>query len=775
MSDDISREIDGFLDNKNSEESARPRRRRAAVKAKPESEPELDLDAEDEVVSAVEADEPADEEEEKEKEVALPRELPRPSENQKTLSSVLSKYGIGENPQFYLQLHRTLPKYFPGGMQAHGYIDEYRQPITEEYISSEYGGGTYSVKVYGPNPKGPSGNTIYASVTVEVAGPPNADRLARSVRAKLDQAATPAIGPSVVGPPMASAENPSLAAAAMKMASELSEREREERHRVEDRQASGLEAAKAMYAPIVESEKRRTEDVLKSEREKSAMERSHLEERLRESRAEMQSLQAKVDSLMNNGQSVSSELERILPLIKGDGGAAAAAAAETSARSSEKITESILGRHQIEIESIHKQHQSMLDSMRGAHSSELSSMRDAHAREIEAERSAGRMREQRHEETLKAEREERRRDQELYRKTADDRDERWKERMEDQSQNLRTTWESRVETQKTNYESQLAWMRSETEQLQSRVRELQTAVGSQGDVVSQLGKLRDLRTGVKDALGIDDSPAPAPSGGLGLSGGSTPEWFETLMEHVGPIAQGLLLGPSGPQQQQQQAPQNQQQPQYQEGQQVQTPQGLMIVVRTPNGLAFVKKEEFDAFQAQQQGQQRQGTSRTPSGQRQRGILGPQRQKKPSDGIPVPNMAEGLPPIPVWGEPVQPPMPTDQPPQQRTQPAPQPIPVPAPQRQQPQKGGTVDPKMRQMIANEIARLVHNSVENADEPAEFVQSLLSKGFPDALVQGIAAQSDDQILADIRQVQPNSAGATPMGQRFVREAMAILRSSV
>jgi hypothetical protein len=767
MSDaDLTEEVDRFVGGLGADDettNAKQRRKAArdaakAVKALPAPQPEYP---------------PEREEEEEDSASMLPRELPRPAETQRSLGSLLSKYQIGEIADFKIQLHRILPKFFPGGIQAHGYVEEFVHPITEEYIASEYGGGTYEIRVLGPDPKNPpSGICRFDSIRVEMSGAPNPSRLARSVQAKLDASsgvATPVPMPQQM---MVQQENPGLATQALKMAGDMAEREREERRRAEDKQTAIAEASRAMHEPLVEAERRRADDVLKVERERAASERAGLEERLRDSRDELRRLETKVEA-MNNAPhvSLSEELGKLIPMIKGDGEAAAA-----GQRAAESITKNILDRHQTEVEALHKQHQTMLESLRASHVSEVASMREAGRREVDTEREAGRLREQRHEETLKVEREERRRDMELYKRTADERDQQWRDRMEQQELNLKTTWESRVETQKTAYESQLTWQRSEYEQLQARLRNFEAQAVDRGDLVKQLTSMGDLRSAAKNALGIEDPPPPAAagSGGIGLSGDGSQSWQEvisTAIENLPAIWNTLNNQGGGPQQgaqQQGQPVQQPQQPPPQPGQIIQTAQGTMVVVKTANGqLALTPKDQFDAYQAQQHASRQVGPGVKP-----RGILGqPRQQQRPSDGIPVPNMAEGLPLKPrQWGEAVQPP-PPDQ--------AQAAVPAQPQQRRgrttsKPQQG-VADDKMKTLIAKEVAKLVHQSVESGDEPEDFVQKVIKGGYPDVIVKTIAGMSDEEVIAGIKQAEPNSAGATPAGQRFVHEALAALRAAV
>lgn len=780
--------VDQFVGDLAPSDEAKPkkRKRKAAepVEASPPALPPPTVEPDD---IDGESGEPALDDDD---EALLPRELPRPKESVRTLGTLQTKYQIGTSQEFMLQLHRVLPKWFPGGIQAQGYITEYRQPVTEEYIAEEYGGGTYKAMVMGPDPKsGPNSMRPYESVLFEISGPPNTERIPRSTRAKLDAAgaqATPA--GSYVGPPAAPTENPKLAEKAMEMATSMAEREREERHRLEDKQATGFEVAKQMFAPVVEAEKRRADDVLAAERQRSEQERKFLEQQMHESRDQVRRLEERLEQMDNGRPSLMTELKELVPMFKGDAEAASAAAGAAQ-RTAESITKSILDRHQSEMESLQKQHQTMLESIRNAHVQEMATMREAQAASLLAEREAGRTREQRHEETLRVEREERRRDAELYKRTADERDQQWRDRMEQQELNLKTMWESRVETQKSNYESQLQWMRSETEQLQTRLRELQAQVSNQGDIVAQLGRMRELREVSRDAFGLSDASS-SPSGGIGLSGdeggGGDAGWastIDTALKNLPEILRqyNMLGGPGGGMPQpgaQQQAPQQQQPPPP--GTVVNTPQGLMVVVNTPQGPALAPKEQYDAMMAQQQGQQGQhrGTSRQLQQGRQRGMFA---TPKPSSGLPVPNMAEGL---PKPGDPLEPKQ-FNFPDQQTGQPVPvaaapqAPVPQqPQQQRRAPQQGAPQGQRMdktQQLIANEVAKLVDKSVNEGDEPEEFVQRVLQGGYPPQIVRTIASMSDEQVIAGIMAVQPNSAGATSMGQRFVREALAALRAAV
>ena len=81
-------------------------------------------------------------------------------------------------------------------------------------------------------------------------------------------------------------------------------------------------------------------------------------------------------------------------------------------------------------------------------------------------------------------------------------------------------------------------------------------------------------------------------------------------------------------------------------------------------------------------------------------------------------------------------------------------------------------IEKQIAMAVAKLVHESVTGGDEPDEFVEKIIGAGYPEVVIKGLCEKSDDELLAGIAAVAPRSAGTTPAGHRFVREAMTILR---
>jgi len=682
------------------------------------------------------------------------RVLPKAAQNVKTIGDMYAKYRVGDDPDFKVQVWRTWPKMFPGGKKADGYYDTWETPLSLEQIQSEYGGGTYRIAIIGPHPSQPRRTKHYDSVSVQLAGDPKYERIPRAL---MGQDTTPATTDAGVAPPhpmMVPQESPKLAEAALKMIGGVAERERTDRHRAEERAAARVEAQRGMLDPVIDAERRRADDVLAAERRASTARSEMMDERYREERRAREELRHRVDTMGNSRSSFADELRAMsesgLLGNKGDGVA-------------EKMLNQILDKHRGEMEAVSRNHTVFIESLRGGHGTELAAVRDAHRREMEAVREAARAREARGEERLGSEREERRRDQERYRETQEARDTQWKDRMASAELMLKGSWESRYTTMTSTYENRLQWAQGEIDRLKSEVDRMRVRREEAGDPVTQITKMAEMRSAMKDALGIEaPAAAAASSGGIGLSGGAD-DWKATLAEGAAErfpdIVQSIMGGFQKPTQQQPA------QPNYQLGQVVPTPQGEMIVVQAPNGqMALAPRAAVEAHQRQQQ------AAAPPL---LADAAAPQQKPRRTKVSAVPNLAEGLPRRrPAWegGGEIAAPTP--------------PAPPPAPPRHPPRMTSRPEPKATEPVKLSsqerqgiqlVAKLVHDSVMEADEPEEFVAKVLQQYPADVLNQIVGAYTTEQVAGAIAQLQPNSAGATPGGQRFVHKAFRQLRAAL
>jgi len=726
----------------------------------------------------------------------LPSQPMKPVENVKSLGDVIAKYNIGNSTEFKLQVWRTYPKIFPGGGKADGFYDTWDQPLTEELIQSEYGGGNFRIVVMGPHPTKPNTLKHYDSVSLNLAGTPKYDRQPKAVQ-QGQTSTTDIAAPSPML--MMGQENAKLSETAMKLAVDMASKERDERIRVEDKAEKRAETALAATQPAVDAANRRADDLIKAERERSETERRYMQERYDESRTETRKLMERLETMEGNRSSVAQELKEIMPFMQqrtdnGEGNKVA-----------ERMMESVLEKHRVEMESMRTQQQQMIDnlnrqqeamvtSMRSSHQHEIATMREANARDLQAERESGIRRQERSDEQLKSEREERRRDQEQQRGLVESNDRTWKERIEMQLASTNQSWESRHQSVVATYENQVLWKQQEIDRLKSELSDTRARMTDNSDPIAIVHKAKEIR----EAIGGPEhsSGSGSSSGGIGMGG--VEDWknlaVEGLTERAPQLLQvlgGLLSGqPQQPQQQ------------YQVGQVVQTPQGEMVVIQTPQGLALTPKAALDQAQAQQQGRmlppQRQG-----QGQRRQRVMpdaeevanaGNGRRKRRGPVAATPNFADpspyGADPLPVRGR--RPPWEgggmeddDDERQPQQAQPRQQPQQQPQrrtskpeqqhPQQQHPQRiARQMSPQERQGLSV-IAKLVHESVMNADEPEEFADKVMKEWAPEMLKRVIAGYSPDDIARGIAETQPNSAGATPAGQAFVRAAFAQIENAL
>lgn len=755
-------------------------RRVAKVKAPEEEEPVLDDDDEDldEVESppkkktvrktarTAEAEVTLSDEE---VDALLPAEESslKPEENVKTLEDMYAKYGIGTNPEFKIQVYREWPKMGPGGAKMDGYYESWDQPLSQDDILREYGGGTFRIVVQGPNKSGKPGlGQRYASFQVQLAGDPKYERKPRAASGPsvaTSEAVASAQG-SLPAMPLPT-ENPKLAEKAMQLAFETSDREREERRRAEEKAEERARRERDAIAPLVEAERRAGQVALDAVKDRADMERRMLQERLDREREEREELRRQMEESNRARPSITQELADLAK--------AGLLGNKDDGKHTEALMNQLMERHQRELMMIHEQHAKFVESLRQSHTTELAALRDAQRREIEAEREASRSREQRIEERLSTEREERRRDQERHREVLEERDRAWKDRLEQAVMMKEQSWESRQSSLVSTYESKTQMLDNEISRLKMELEEARRKTQEIGDPVAQMMKMRDLKTTLSDVMGISESAPAASSGGIGIGGGGEDwkaEMAGQVMERLPAIIQMFQGG--------QPAGQPQPQQQYHPGQVVETPNGPMVVVVDPASgqLALAPKAAVEAHQAQLQAQARGKGGGSPLLEGRPRRREPSRVAKPPAKRSVsvtPNLAEGLPkraaPWEGGGE---------VPPEHRAPPSP---PPPPPSQPRMQSRGPLPPATDsgpvELSAGErsalrmLAKEVHEHVSRADEPEEFVDKMMTK-FGPVIRQFASSYTIDQIVSGVAQVEPGSAGATPAGRRFIYEAFRELQ---
>lgn len=719
------------------------------------------------------------------------RHLPRVVENVKSLGDLVAKYRIGDDPDFKLQVWRSSPKMFHGGIKADGYYHTYDNAFTEDFVRDEYGGGVYRIVVVGPNPTRANVPKHYDSISLNFPGEPRQDRVPRSV-SDVSMGTQPAgNGQMMPMMQMPREENPKIVETTLNALTSVANQERAERHRAEDAADKNIAAMKDIYSPLIELHEKRADDVREFERSRAADADGFNKERLAEERAARQRLELELVELKANimqpRENPAETFKAVADSLKsfGSGDTAAAAASQALA---EKTMGTLMERHSTDMDRMSTQHQSVIDSMRQSHADEKRVLNEAASREVQSEREAGRRREERVEDQLKAEREERRRDQEASERRLKERDEQWQDRLSQQRESINQSWEARHQSTTTNFESRLLWLQSEIDRLKSENSELRQKGFENSDPLSIIQKGKEI----KEAFGITDAAGSGGgSGGLGLSGGGD-EWKSVLAEGFTERAPQLfdivgryLTGQpvTGP---------GQQQKQPKIGDVIKHPtMGVCVVVEMPDGqLGVTPKAEYDKYMAQQR---QGGRSLGDGGQRR--SRGPRvmsdvneaakKEKAKISTMPVPDLGYGLPqqkhrdeaPRVVWTDPNAPQPPQVQPiPQQPAQQQP-----PQQQRRsrpatEPSDGGVIRmTAVERQVINILGRLVHDAVSRADDPEEFVQKLISEQPPQLLSAVVTNYSPDDICKGIAAIHPTSAGTSPAGIEFIKRAFTLLAETI
>ena len=777
--DDALKEVERLVD-----ESTRSTRNRRLAKPKKKEEP-------------VDFDDDAEEVEETEEEVEAPKrskprvrkiaesemeevtsdqvdrllppqnDIPAPEEKVKSLDDMYAKFGIGTRPEFKAQVWRLWPKMAPGGAKFDGYYDTWDQPLSLDEIQREYGGGNYRVVVVGPHPSSPGLQKRYASHMVELPGDPRYDRKPRSATtgAPAHTEAQIVIPPPVQMPQ----ENVKLQEQAMKMMFEVSERERDERRRAEEKAEARTELAHGAMTPVIEAERRAAQTQVEAARDRADLERRSYERQLEEQRLKNEELRREMEERFRSQPSIATELAQL---------AQAGLLGQKDDSGIKVIVEQILERHQRELTLLHEQNAKFVEALRSAHQTEMAAIRESQRRELESEREAGKTREQRIEDRLNSEREERRRDQERERQRLEERDIAWKDRLEQALQSKEQSWESRHQSLLSGHEVRIMSMMNEVERLKSELDDAKRKAQDVGDPITQMLKMREMQTVMKDVFDIKDPvAAPATGGGIGIGGGD--DWKQSLVEGLTerlPAILEMVSGRGG-------APGGQPAPQqtYQPGQVVQTPNGPMVVVVDPASgqLALAPQAAVEAHERSMR--EGQGKSLLPDGGGQRRRRPASRMARPNGEKPerksvsvTQNLSEGLPRRAApWegggeisnGPPQPPPAPPAQP-RMRTRPATT-TPSDAPNME-------LSPGERQVLKT-LAKEVNDHVLRGDEPEDLVEKLLATYPHDALRRGVGQYSVQQVARGIVQVEPSGAGATPAGQKFVLMACAELQNAL
>jgi len=661
------------------------------------------------------------------------RDLPSPEENVKTLGDLMAKYRIGDDPDFKVLLYRAWPKFFANNVIAEGYYASYDQPITEETIAEEFGGGHYRLMVHGPRPNSVHGTKHYASHMVKIAGEPRTDRVPNRGAV----GATPTQG-SLPG----RTESEGMGERAFSTLHTMFNGEREERRELEQRQFDQMRAAQDSAAGMTTVYERLMNDRLASERAAHERERSLIERQQQERQDRVAEQERRYEQERRSMPDPFDQITKAASLFKGDGG-----------ESQQRVLDSVLTKHREEVQSLRDETARSMDRVGQANAQETAAIREASRREVEAERNASQSREKDLLRQIEHERDERRRDQDRYREDLANREQAAKDRLDQARETLGMQWQARYDTLGSQNDLRMTYLRDDLERKGHELDELRTTAREDKDPISAMRRMRDFQDTAKDILGISDST----SRGIGSETPAAPAGFDfnKVFEAVaekGPQyleALGGLLN----------RPQTAQQAPPQPGQILQTPQGVFQVVQTANGLGMIPYTPPQAV---------------PVPTRLAGP--PQRRALPAQQpVAMPDVDDVI-------EATTPPPRTPRAPTPRPKTVAQPTPVPVQAAGKPRiaekppqptaEAPQIPDAVKKQIAATIAGFLDTSIKQGDEPEDLL-AVMSEKYPAEWLKMLATIDIEEILGQIREVQPNAAVFTPGGMNFTYAVFRQLRA--
>jgi hypothetical protein len=649
-----------------------------------------------------------------------PSDRADPEENIKTLEGLCSKYRLGVDPDFYIQILRSMPKYYPGTtVKADGFLEDVRDAITKQYIASRHGGGKYVCVVYGPAQTG--GNRFYSRCVVDVPGEMLTGAVQKEGQMGVVQGGVQVLGSSVGD------SSPSVVNKALDMFGSAQERSAS---RIEHLEAKILDRAGGDQSVL---------DLVRdvTSQQTALLERGHerelqiAQQRLEDERSQRNDLLRRLDTLEHSrGRNESQDFERISALV-----------GKTS-DSQERILQHTLERHNEALEAMRRGHEDQIRSMRESHEAEKRTMRENHERDIAANENRWVAKVERENQLLLQEREERRRDREQHEQRVRDREDALRHQHQAAEDLIKAQWESRVLTVETSHQVRIDAMEERIAQLKADLADAKAQVANQGDAFQQIEKARAL---------VDMGRELVNSGGSGS--GSEKEGI--VEQIVGGIAQdpgGVIaaisaalngVGGGG-------APQMP--PGYVPVQLAPAPgahpqsvmAGLPRGPRAPTALPSRQGPlDLDDLLDQEEREEER---------RSRALVEAEDlRRRAQPHTPAPPAAQNHAPPPRQQPPAR----------QAVAPgAPQPHPLPSSQL----------PPLAPQWAILVASSIDKALDDGEEPEEFAERILER-VPQQGVVALLERGPEVVLQSVRQHAPNSQALSPAGVRFTMDAFRAL----
>lgn len=454
-----------------------------------------------------------------------PSERPSPEENVKSVEGLCAKYRVGEDLEMTVQVHRVWPQFYPDGVtKATGYLEESPQGITSGYVKEKYGGGKYTVLVYGPSASG-GGRRVYGRTTLDIPGPMNADALNR--RAREEQQQMGMVGQVQTHGQLPPAESPGVATKAMELVGSMNERSQRriealERQVVE--RTKGDDSVLHLVREMADTQSRTAIAAIERSAQQAAQTSRAQLEAEREARA---ALERRLDMIERDGRRSSNEDIQRFNTVLGQ-----------STESAERIQQNMIDRHNEALRSQRESHEQTVRSMRDAHEAEKRVLNENRERDIQANDARWQAKLDRLDDQIKRLEEDRRRDRDEYDRRMRDREDSLRSQHESEKKLIETTWKSRLTTMEAAQAARVEGLEERISMLRDELAQAKSQVAAQGDAFAQIEKARSLLDMGRELVGT--------------SGGGESKGDESTMDKIlGVVAQdpggilGALLGGGG--------------------------------------------------------------------------------------------------------------------------------------------------------------------------------------------------------------------------------------
>ena len=436
-------------------------------------------------------------------------------EDKRSLSWLNQQHGVGTDNGTQWRIHRLSPQNARGAdgviFKCDGYLGSTSEPIDEEWLRVNHGGGRISCRLFVPDEGGsPRQRT---ALTVEIAGTP----LRPPAQ---DVGGTPMLTGGIshqsgAAAPQAQVEAPSVVTKAFDVLGATVERNESRVHELREGQQSAIDAQTNLVRQMADE---RVREVQSSKERELATLKSHYDgllaerdDRLRDKDRQLEGLRTQIATL--SARDPIADVGRLKSSgLLGDGGASHQELMKLMQSSHAEEMARMRDSHRSELAALRTSNESERSSLRDAHSRELASLKESHQRQLDMNDASWKSRLDRADAATETERANARALGDRQSVERKELEERYRARLEDSKSMLEVTATSRYETMATQKDLRIDTLKEENDRLRGDLATERMKNAESGDAMTQFQRAKGMMETMKDLVGGGASaPAPAPS------------------------------------------------------------------------------------------------------------------------------------------------------------------------------------------------------------------------------------------------------------------------